>query len=268
MCFEDDVKTSKDSKLYQSLEALNEENINKFMNEECNSRTMRFSKEHDDKMRQMVQEKFGPEAAEKMKEIQDRRNKATDEETGKPNITRFNLLNSRLKKAIAAALVFFLVTGITMSTEAVRTPIIKLITDMQKEFTGISVDETITEVGELTEGAKPIEQVYTLEKVQQGYKLVSEDINTHTVIRQYENSVQSVYQFMQQSQRYAFYYDNEKTNAETIDIIFGEAFFSVEEDINYLVWFYDGYRFEIAGTLTQEDMIALAESINLKTKEE
>jgi len=39
-------------------------------------------------------------------------------------------------------------------------------------------------------------------------------------------------------------------------------------DIDYLIWFYDGYKFEIAGDLAQEDMIALAESLVLETKKE
>lgn len=277
MCFENDDDAGKSAnmnsshkeaifhiepRLYQSLEALNEENINAFMNDKRNPRTIRFSKEHDKKIRQVVKEKFGSEAAKKMKAIQDQRNRAADEEAGKRGAAGFYFLNSRLKKVVAAVFVVFLITGITMSTEAFRRPIAKLLMDIQKEFMEVTVDETISDINESAEDAETIEKVYTLGKLQEGYHLVSEEINLLRVLRWYENNGQSMYRFAQQPLGPVFYYDNEKAKTESIGIIFGEAIFSVEDDLNYLVWFHDGYRFEIIGNLNKEDMIILAESLD------
>jgi len=257
----------KDSRLYQSLEALNEENINAFMN--ADPRTIRYSKEHDNKIRQMIKKEFGSEAAMKMEASQKQRNRASDEEeASKRGFAGFYYLYPRFKKAIAAVLIAFLVIGITMGTEAFRVPIVKLVTDLQKEFMGIKVDETISEIDESAESSEAIEKVYTLGKVLQGYHLVSEDISLYRILRYYEDSGQSKYRFIQKPQGTVFYYDNEKAKVKSVDTIFGEAFLSFEDNMNYLVWFYDGYRFEIAGDLTQEEMIALAESLVLVTKEE
>jgi len=259
----------KDSRLYRSLEALNEENINVFMNAERNPRTIRYSKEHDNKMRQMIKEQFGSEAAMKMEALQKQRNKAADgDKASKRGFTGFYYLHPRFKKAIAAVLIVFLVTGITMSTEAFRQSIIKLMMDIQKDFIGIAVDDTISEVDESDEGAETIEKVYALGKIQQGYQLFSENKNSHMIVRQYKNTSQSTYKFVQLPQGTIFYHDNEKTEKEAIETIFGEMVFYDGYDIDYLIWFYDGYKFEIAGDLAQEDMIALAESLVLETKKE
>ena len=283
MCFENDDDAGKSAnmnsshmeaifhkepRLYQSLEALNEENINAFMNDERNPRTIRFSKEHDKKIRQVVKEKFGSEAAKKIKAIQDQRNRAADEEAGKRGADGFYFLNPRFKKVIAAVLIVFLITGITMSTEAFRQPIVKLFMDIQKEFMGVTADETIYEIDKSAEDSETIEKVYTLGKVQQGYHLVSKEINLLRNIRWYEHNGQLTYRFVQQPHETVFYYDNEKTEVKTVETIFGETVFYDGFEMNYLVWFYDGYRFEIIGNLIQEDLIALAESLVIETGEE
>lgn len=145
MCFEEVYnKIQKDSRLYQSLEALNEENINAFMNDKRNPRAIKFSKEHNEKIRQMVKDKFGSGAAKKMKAIQEQRNREADEEMGKRGASVFCFSYPTLKKTIAAVFVILLVTGITISTEAFRQPIVKLVMDIQKEFTGISADDTLS----------------------------------------------------------------------------------------------------------------------------
>jgi len=254
---DEDMRMSKDAKLYKGLEELNEEKIKVLM--ETGDQEPEFSKEHDAKMRQMVEERFGPEAAEKMSEIQMTRQKADDDEKWTKQNGKLYHIYPRFKKIAAAILIVFMLGAITMSTEAFRVPIVNFIMNFQKEFMHISVEQSETMVDELD-----IERIYYLEKTIEGYELFDEIIEPKLVVKRYKNGKQQEYKFTQRSYTFEALLDNEETKYESVDLIYGEALFNDNNEIYYLTWFYDGYAFEISGKLTKEEMISLAESLVLK----
>ena len=254
---DEDMRMSKDAKLYKGLEELNEEKIEVLM--ETDGREPEFSKEHDAKMRQMVEERFGQEAAERMSEIQMTRQKADDDEKWTKQNGKLYQIYPRFKKIAAAVLIVVMLGAITMSTEAFRVPIVNFIMNFQKEFMGVSVEHSETMVDELD-----IERIYYLEKTIEGYELFDEIIEPKLVVRRYKNGKQQEYKFTQQSYISTSNFDNEGTGYESVDLIYGEALFNDNNEIYYLTWFYDGYAFEISGVLTKEEMISLAETIALK----
>ena len=257
---DEDMRMSKDAKLYKGLEELNEEKIKVLM--ETDGREPEFSKEHDAKMRQMVEERFGPEAADRMSEIQMTRQKADDDEKWTKQNGKLYHIYPRFKKIAAAILIVFMLGAITMSTEAFRVPIVNFIMNFQKEFMHISVEqsETYTEVAE----KEKIEEIYYLQKTIDGYELFEEMIEPSVFVRRYKNEKQQEYIFTQRAYTLASYFDNEGTEYESVDLIYGEALFNDFNEAYYLTWFYDGYTFEISGELTKEEMISLAESLVLK----
>jgi len=252
-----DMRMSKDAKLYKGLEELNEEKLKVLM--ETDGREPEFSKEHDAKMRQMVEERFGSEAAEKMSEIQMTRQKVDDDEKWTKQNGKLYHIYPRFKKIAAAILIVVMLGAITMSAEAFRVPIVNFIMNFQKEFMHISVEQSETMVDELD-----IERIYYLEKTIEGYELFDEIIEPKLVVRRYKNGKQQEYKFTQQSYISTSNFDNEGTGYESVDLIYGEALFNDFDETYYLTWFYDGYKFEVSGELTKEEMISLAESLVLK----
>lgn|GEM_PF-638461 len=257
---DEDMRMSKDAKLYKGLEELNEEKIKVLM--EAADQEPEFSKEHDAKMRQMVEERFGPEAAEKMSEIQMTRQKADDDEKRTKQNGKLYQIYPRFKKIAAAILIVFMLGAITMSTEAFRVPIVNFIMNFQKEFMGVSVEHSETMVDESEK--ETIEEIYSLKKKIEGYELFEEIIEPRLVIRRYKNQRQQKYKFTQQPEALTSWFDNEDTGYESVDMIYGKALFNDNDKIYYLTWFYDGYIFEISGELTKEEMISLAESLYFK----
>ena len=258
-----DMDISKNSKLHKALEALNDEDIQKLM-EEGDEEESAFSEEHNQKMQQMIGEQLGPEAAKRMQAIQKLREAdRNDKASNKHNSGKSHHVYPRMKKVVAAVLAFVLLFTITMSTEAFRLPIVNFIMNVQKEFMAVNVEESGTSE-QSVEAKTIIENVYILEKTIEGYDLVLEEIVDGHVLREYQNKEKDVYRFIQQVQVGNAYYDVEDATYETIETIYNNAMLSKSNDIYYLVWFYDGYMFEISGNLTVEELVMLAESLTLE----
>jgi len=77
-----------DFKLHKALEILNDENIQRFM-EEGDDEELIFSEEHDQKIQKMVGENFGKEAVQKIKEAHRSRRADNDSETLRKSIVMF-----------------------------------------------------------------------------------------------------------------------------------------------------------------------------------
>jgi len=258
-----DMDISKNSKLHKALEALNDEDIQKLM-EEGDEEESAFSEEHNQKMQQMIGEQLGPEAAKRMQAIQKLREAdRNDKSSNKHDSGKSHHVYPRMKKVAAAVLAFVLLFTITMSTEAFRLPIVNFIMNVQKEFMAVNVEESGTSE-QSVEAKTTIENVYILEKTIEGYDLVLEDIDDVYVLREYQNKEQDTYKFFQKGQTWNSFYDAEGTDYEMIETIYDNTMLSELNGMYYLVWNYDGYMFEISGSLTLEELIMLAESLTLE----
>jgi len=256
-----DIGISKDSKLYNALVALNDENIQKLI-EEGDGEELIFSEEHNQKIQQLIGERFGPEAVIKMVKIQESRNGGRVKASEKHNVRKSCHFYPGMKKIAAAILVFGLLLAVPMSTEAFRQSIMNFILDVQKEFVAVNVvDSETLELS--TESMPTIEKVYTLGKTLEGYKLISEEIDDMRVLRVYQNKDQDTYKVFQQNQAWNSYYNAEDTDYEMVETFYDNAMLSELNGIYSLVWVYDGYMFEISGSLTVQEFVTLAESLKL-----
>ena len=168
----------------------------------------------------------------------------------------------RWQKIAASVLITLVVLGsVTMSTDALRVPIVKFFSSSK---TGYNMVMAETGSGD-SNYHEYIENVYVLSETLDGYEEIYRTDGKRMVSIEYGDSNQNMYVFYQLvDTSLSSWIDNDSTLFEKCDVANGVGYFQNKYKINSLIWSYDGYVFKLLGDIPREDMISLANSLSLE----
>lgn len=163
------------------------------------------------------------------------------------------------KIAAAVLLMIVVLTSVTMSTEALRVPIVNFFSSSKPGYNMVVVE---TENGE-GNYHKYIENVYVLGETLDGYEEISRTDGKRLILIEYADNKQGFYAYNQMVDDIDNWVDNNDTSYEKCEVLDSFGYFQSKET-NSLIWAYDGYIFRLSGTISKEDMILLANSLALE----
>ena len=167
----------------------------------------------------------------------------------------------RWQKIAASVLITLVVLGsVTMSTDALRVPIVKFFSSSK---TGYNVVMAETGSGD-SNYHEYIENVYVLSETLDGYEEISRTDGKRMISIEYSNDIQDYYVYDQMVDSINNWVDNEKALYEECEISVGKAYFQCFDKDNSLIWSYDGYVFRLSGDISKTEMIRLANSLALE----
>ena len=167
----------------------------------------------------------------------------------------------RWQKIAAGVLITLVVLGsVTMSTDALRVPIVK---SFSSSKTGYNMVVAETGNGD-SNYHEYIENVYVLSETLDGYEEISRTDGKRMVTIDYKNENKDVYVFYQMvDTTIANWVDNKESIVDECEVLTGTAYFQKFETDNSLIWSYDGYIFKLSGNISKDEMIYLANSLTL-----
>ena len=167
----------------------------------------------------------------------------------------------RWQKIAAGVLITLVVLGsVTMSTNALRVPIVKFFSSSK---TGYNMVMAETGSGD-SNYHEYIENVYVLSETLDGYEEISRTDGERMVIIDYKNKNGDFYVYNQMVDSIDNWIDNDDTTVEKCNILNGVGYFQKFENDNSLIWSYDGYAFRLSGSIDKDSMIHLANSLVLE----
>lgn len=169
----------------------------------------------------------------------------------------YNWVNTVAKRVACVLIILFLAAATTtFSVEAFREPFLRFITETFEKYTEIFFPEDEEET--LFEPTLP---TYIPER----FRLVSDASNEDSVMLIYADSTQNSLIITQHPKGTHLAVDNEEVTYERLMIhkIY-EGIYSEKYDEGYLVFANDDYLYEIAGDLTKDEILMIAESIPVK----
>lgn len=165
----------------------------------------------------------------------------------------------RWQKIAASVLITLVVLGsVTMSTDALRVPIVKFFSSSK---TGYNMVMAETGSGD-SNYHEYIENVYVLSETLDGYEEISRTDTSRMIFIEYSDNAQRYYAYYQMVDSIDNWLDNSDISYEKCLILDNIGYFQNKET-NSLLWAYDGYVFRITGNISKEDMICLASSLAL-----
>ena len=167
----------------------------------------------------------------------------------------------RWQKIAAGVLITLVVLGsVTMSTNALRVPIVKFFSSSK---TGYNMVMAETGSGD-SNYHEYIKNVYVLSETLDGYEEISRTDGERMVIIDYKNKNGDFYVYNQMVDSIDNWIDNDDTTVEKCNILNGVGYFQKFENDNSLIWSYDGYAFRLSGSIDKDSMIHLANSLVLE----
>ena len=167
----------------------------------------------------------------------------------------------RWQKIAASVLITLVVlVSVTMSTDALRVPIVKFFSSSK---TGYNMVMAETGSGD-SNYHEYIENVYVLSETLDGYEEISRTDGERMVIIDYKNKNGDFYVYNQMVDSIDNWIDNDDTTVEKCNILNGVGYFQKFENDNSLIWSYDGYAFRLSGSIDKDSMIHLANSLVLE----
>lgn len=166
----------------------------------------------------------------------------------------------RWQKIAASVLITLVVLGsVTMSTDALRVPIVKFFSSSK---TGYNMVMAETGSGD-SNYHEYIENVYVLSETLDGYEEISRTDGERMISIEYSDNAQGYYVYNQMvDSSLSNWIDNEDSSIEKCNILNGVGYFQQKKS-NYLIWAYDGYVFKLSGDISKNEMIRLANSLTL-----
>lgn len=242
----------------------------------------KFSGEYEERLVHSLKERFGEEKAE---EILKKRNETRERagiKTPKHHSlfllkSRENLSGQSLNEKIsnfpfsgfvqmaAAILIVVLVAGIFGKNEAKASwwENIEFIIRAYEEYSQIEAYDEVDEKN--ITYPKTIEKKYIPTKVAEGYEEVVRDNFSKQIILTYEDKNENEYIYLQQTQDMGQHINTEDTKYESIDSLYGKAYYCKNESEFQIYWDYDGYIFSIVGDIDKEKMLDIISSIQLES---
>lgn len=166
----------------------------------------------------------------------------------------------RWQKIAASVLITLVVlVSVTMSTDALRVPIVKFFSSSK---TGYNMVMAETGSGD-SNYHEYIENVYVLSETLDGYEEISRTDGERMISIEYSDNAQEYYVYNQMvDSSLSNWIDNEDSSIEKCNILNGVGYFQQKKS-NYLIWAYDGYVFKLSGDISKNEMIRLANSLTL-----
>lgn len=169
---------------------------------------------------------------------------------------------SRARRVAAVVLIIIAFAGATVSVDAVKIPIKKILKEIQVQYARISAVEQETVESDEYEYPIVILDKFELSDTLPDYELVDVQETSKKSAYIYVNKYSGdTYYFFQLTRDMQMSGNNEYKSYEEKDIYWGKAFFYDMESYCSLAWYYDDYLFYIEGALTEEQMETLAESL-------
>lgn len=167
----------------------------------------------------------------------------------------------RWQKIAAGVLITLVVLGsVTMSTDALRVPIVKFFSSSK---TGYNMVVAETGNGD-SNYHEYIENVYVLSETLDGYEEISRTDGKRMITIDYKNENKDVYVFYQMVDTIDNWIDNEDSLSGKCSVLNGTGYFQKFKNDNSLIWSYDGYTFRLSGSIDKDSMIHLANSLVLE----
>ena len=111
-----------------------------------------------------------------------------------------------------------------------------------------------------------IETVYVPTVVAEGYEVESEEVLLKQVKIVYVNQNNIRYTFFQETQDMGQHINTENTEQKVYKTLYGDAYYSENIGENQLVWYYEDYVFRVQGNVDYDEMIKIANSLQLEEK--
>lgn len=255
-----------------------------------------FSQAFKDRMRTMVAEKFGQEAAEdfidrtsymyeeaspevKTAERMSQNQCAelalevlsdAEESTETEIISQFRKMSGRTGNFMkwlvrAAAVMLAVLTVFTVHkvgcVQAIGLPGVDLDLETAVEYSKIgSLKDVISQL-EYTNYPQKLEQISIPAKVPDGFKELSREQASVFINIFYENSAKQWYQYQQTTVGSSSFIDTEEGDWEDVDVGQWTGAYNSKGDTGNLWWFDYNYAYQLQGDLSKEEMIEIAESL-------
>ena len=297
----DAVFDEQDEDTYRILAMLNQEHLEDAFGSDGTAseldETPEFSQAFMDGMRAMVADRFGQEAADQfmalnhnqitnkkeshhqpktvsetekaMSQADAPMNKAASspgsERPSRKNHFHFhiNSLISTWPRRVAAILVTVgLIFGIYQGgVMATRMPVVNTEPQHEEDYAKVGSLKEIISTFDMSGCPKELEQVYVPELVADGYEEIEKDIQSKFLNLFYENNEGQWYRYRQTTVSANTFLDIKQGEWKTANIKEYPGLYISKDDIGNMWWFDYQYAYQIQGNLTEEEMIAIAESV-------
>lgn len=258
-----------------------------------------FSQAFKDNMRAMVANRFGAEAAERfiektayMYETADEEESETAERmsqakpaapteepplgaaspTENEGVSEFRKPSSKPKKnilfrwvACAAAVFAIAFAGFTVHkvgyVQATGLPSISAQPETTEEYAKVGSLKDIISNLEITDYPQELKQVFVPEKIVDGFEETDRTIHNRYLNIYYENSEGEWYKYKQTTVGANAFIDTEDSDWKEVEIGRWPAMYADKGTTGNLWWFDYNYAYQLQGTLSEEEMIEVAESL-------
>lgn len=297
----DAVFDEQDEDTYRILAMLNQEHLEDAFGSDGTAseldETPEFSQAFMDGMRAMVADRFGQEAADQfmalnnnqitnkkeshhqpktvsetekaMSQADAQMNKAASspgsERPSRKNHFHFhiNSLISTWPRRVAVILVimglmFGIYEGAVMAT---RLPTVDFVPGDTIDYSKVGSPEDIISNLDMTNYPKELEQIYIPEKVAEGFREVGREQVKKTINVFYESDEGQWYRYRQMTVDGNTFLDTEQGDWNEANVGKYPGLYIFDDDAGKLWWFDYQYAYQIQGTLTEEEMIIIAESL-------
>ena len=293
----DDVLNEQDEDTYRILAILNQEHLNDTFGKNGTAseldETPEISQAFMDRMRAMVAESCGQEAADQFMTLTNNKNKIeshhqpktvleTEKEMSqisapmetakdivgaerplKKHPIHMALLFSTWPRRVAAVMItMVLIFGIYQGgVMATRVPDVSVDPENTEDYSKVGSLKKVLTYFDISSCPKELEHIYVPEKVADGYEEVDRIELSKSINMVFENEDGQWYQYRQMTVSAKTFLDTEQGDWQSVTIGEYPGLYVAKDDAGKLWWFDYQYAYQIQGNLTQADMIIIAESL-------
>jgi len=167
-------------------------------------------------------------------------------------------------KIAAACAAVAVLSGVTISVDALRIPVARFFAQDKPAYTVLEVEPDTEEDNDAESYPDTIEKVFVPGKALDGYEEVGRESFSQMVRITYKNDEELEYYFYQETRDTSAWVDAENADAKLVETIFGNAYYSQKDNVFIFTWHYEGYIFRIMGNLSEENMVSIADSLKLE----
>jgi len=168
-------------------------------------------------------------------------------------------INTTGKKVAVLVLAITLLSGCAMSVEAIRTPVVRFVSEIYETFTRLFVDEDPQ-----ISHPDTIEQTFSPAYMLNGYNLTEERRDLLIYQLRWENDKKEEIVYQQSLlTNYNAIIDTENSPSEQIDTVHGKSIYFQSNNKHTLIWNNGSYSFKLTAPLsiTVDELIALANGV-------
>lgn len=167
--------------------------------------------------------------------------------------------NLQIRKVAVAAIIFILVSGASMSVEAVRRPIVNFFIEVYEKFTKLSFENEDKIILPIT-----IEKFYLPEEIPKGYSKLEENNGNTFFEIVYSDSINEIV-FQQFTLTYAYVgLDTENVDMVKINIQGHDGWTYANKNTTVILWNDGEYAFMLTGMEDLSSLEHMANSIKIK----